>query len=119
MPTDNEQVTRYLESLPSPQKEICQSLREMIGTKFPQLHEQFKWSRPVYASESGGDLCYMVANKSDVNFGFDFGSKLPDPKSVLVGTGINKRHVKFRNLEELDVAYCEQLLGEAVAVAEH
>lgn len=119
MPTDNNEVTQYLESLPSPQKEICQNLREMIGAKFPNLREQFKWSRPVYGTESGGDVCYMVANQSDVNFGFDFGTKLPDPQNLLVGTGVNKRHLKFRNLEELDVDYCEQLLGEAVALAEH
>lgn len=53
VPTDNEQVTQYLESVPSPQKEICRSLREMIGTKFPQLSEEFKWNRPVYSSQSG------------------------------------------------------------------
>lgn len=60
----------------------------------------------------------MVANNSDVNFGFGFGAKLPDPQNLLVGTGINKRHMKFRSLEELDVAYCGQVLGEAVALAE-
>ena len=118
MPTDNDEVTEYLESLPSPQKEICQNLRGMIGTKFPTLREQFKWSRPVYGTDSGGDACYMVANQSDVNFGFDVGTKLRDPQNLLVGTGVNKRHLKFRTLEELDVDYCEQLLGEAVALAE-
>jgi hypothetical protein len=115
MPTDNEEATRYIEALPSPQKEICQRLRDMIATKFPALKEQFKWSRPVYSSKSV-DVCYMVANRSDVNFGFDFGTKLHDAQGLLEGTGINKRHLKFKSVEELDLDYAEQLLAEAISV---
>jgi hypothetical protein len=117
VPTDNEDVTRQIEELPSPQKEIFQSLRELIGTRFPQLNERYAWSRPVYSVEGGGDVGYIVATKKDVNLGFDYGSKLPDPRGLLVGTGVNKRHVKIRSLDDLDLDYYASLLTEAVELA--
>src|SRR5258707_13085681 len=36
MPVFHQKVTAYIASLPSPQKEICQSLRELILENFPQ-----------------------------------------------------------------------------------
>ena len=35
-------VKRYLENLPSPQKEICKIVREIILNTFPTLEESFK-----------------------------------------------------------------------------
>jgi len=113
VPTENKQVTDMIAALDSPQKEICHQLRTMIATKFPALEENWKWSRPVYATKAG-NCCYMIANKTDVNFGFEHGAKLDDPKGLLAGTGANMRHIKLRKLEEVDLAYCEMLLAQAV-----
>jgi hypothetical protein len=92
--TDNSQVTVMIESLRSPQKEICTQLRMMIAENFPMLEEKWRWSRPVYAIGKE-NICHMVANKHDVNFGFDHGAKLADPKELLMGTGANMRHIKI------------------------
>ena len=48
MPVFHQKVTEYIASLPSPQKEICQSLRELILENFPQMREEFKWNSPAY-----------------------------------------------------------------------
>jgi len=113
VPTDNEDVTRYIENAPSPQQEILRRLRELIGTGFPQLQERFGWSRPLYY-DAGTAVCYLMANKNDVNLGFDFGSRLDDPKGLLTGTGINKRHIKIKDVAELDLDYYRQLLAQAL-----
>lgn len=115
MPTDNADVTRYIEDLASPHKEICEQLRALIGDAFADLDEVYAWSRPVYRS-SGAGVCYLVANKKHVNLGFDHGSKLDDPRGALAGTGVNKRHIKIRSVEELDLPYYSDLLRQAIAL---
>lgn len=112
----NEQVTTMIKGLSSPHKEICEQLRAMITTKFPALEEQWKWSRPVYATD-GGPVCHFVANKNDVNLGFEQGAHLDDPKELLQGTGVNMRHVKIRTAEQMDLDYYETLLTQAVGRA--
>ncbi|MEZ4706489.1 MAG: DUF1801 domain-containing protein [Caldilineaceae bacterium] len=116
MATNNQEVTATIKGLDSPQKEICTQLRMMIGREFPNLEEKWRWSRPVYAT-GDGNICYMVANKNDVNLGFDHGAKLDDPKGLLKGAGANMRHIKIRKLEELDLGYCQELLAQAIQIA--
>jgi hypothetical protein len=109
----NEQVTAMIAGLSSPRKEICEQLRAMIMTKFPELEETWGWSRPLYATNTGS-VCYFVANKQDVNLGFEQGAHLADPKGLLRGTGANMRHIKIRTVEQLDLAYYATLLAQAI-----
>ena len=55
----NEEVSQYIEKQNSPQKEICQKLREIILKTFPSIREEMKWGVPNY-----GDLYYFVALKA-------------------------------------------------------
>lgn len=117
MSTDSAQIDAMLENLQSPHKEICTQLRAMIRSNFPDIEEKWRWSRPIYAV-NGKNVCYMVANKNDVNFGFDQGAQINDPKGQLAGTGTGMRHLKIRKLADLDVDYCKTLLTQAIALAE-
>lgn len=113
---DNKEVTAMIEKLPSPQKEICIQVRTMIRTAFPEIEEKWRWSRPVYAV---GDryVCYMVANKNDINFGFEHGVKLSDPRGLFGGTGAQMRHIKIHHLQEVDIDYYKTLVAQAIAIA--
>jgi len=102
--------------LNAPQKEICARVRTMIQASFPTVEEKWGWSRPIYSS-NGKNVCYLIANKHDVNLGFDHGAKLDDPKGLLLGSGVNMRHIKIRKLEELDLDYCQMLLAQAIQIA--
>ena len=42
----------------------------------------------------------MPASKH-VNFGFNYGTELPDPKDLLEGTGKLFRHIKIRSVVQL------------------
>jgi hypothetical protein len=111
----NEQVTGHIEALPSPQREICARLRAMLADGFPQLTEDFKWSRPIYAS-GGTGICYLQSNKADVNFGFNEGARLNDPQSRLHGSGKAMRHVKIKRLDDIDEDYFSTLVEQAIAL---
>ena len=56
---------------------------------------------------------YVNAFKSHVNVGFFFGALLPDPASLLEGTGKRGRHVKLRPGGEVDSAALAGLIEAA------
>lgn len=114
--TDLEQIEAYIADLPSPQKEICITLRSFLVQSFPELEEAWKWSRPVYWHK-GKYICYFIANKADVNFGFERGAQLSDPKALLKGTGANMRHLKFKTLSDADLEYAASFVKQAIAMA--
>ena len=112
----NQQVSEYIQNQPPLQKEICQALRDMIATKSPELVEELKWYSPVYTKQNGSGVCHIKANLHDVNFGFDQGAHLKDPRHLLIGTGKNMRHVKFKQLSEIDFEYLAMLLHQTISL---
>jgi len=55
----NEEVDDYLKRQKSPQREICQKLRETIFETIPSVKEGMKWGVPTYA-----DGKYYIARAS-------------------------------------------------------
>lgn len=108
-------VSTYIERLDSPQREICERLRELLGTQEPPLREGFKWSRPVYSVDDG-DVCYIVALKHHVDLGFNDGVDLDDPDGLLQGTGKRMRHIKLHSPDDIDTGYITTLVARAVVI---
>jgi len=92
----NEKVSQYIEAQQSPQKEICQSLREIILKTFPSIKEEMKWGVPNY-----GNLYYYVALKDHVNLGFSIKNLQNEEIKLLEGTGKTMRHIKIKKLEDI------------------
>ena len=108
------EVTAYIQALPSPQQQLCAAIRGVLHDHFPQLQEKWSWSRPVYASVDG-NVCYMVANKADVNLGFDRGAHIDDPHKLLRGDGANMRHIKYVSIDDFDADVARQYIAAAVS----
>ena len=92
-------VEDYINKQPTPQKEICLKLRELIlnttGTQ-----EEWKWGTPVYCN----DKIYIGAFKKQVNLGFKIEGLSEEDLSQLEGTGKTMRHIKIYSLDEMDEA---------------
>ena len=101
----NREVSQYIEKQNSPQKEVCQNLREIISKTFPNLKEEMKWGVPYY-----GNLYYFVALKTHVNLGFSIAKLSNDEIKLLEGTGKTMRHIKLKNVEDIDETKITQLL---------
>jgi uncharacterized protein YdhG (YjbR/CyaY superfamily) len=56
-------IDEYIEKQKSPQKEICEKLREIIFKTFPDIKEEIKWG--VLSYENG--KYYFAALKTHVN----------------------------------------------------
>lgn len=92
---------------------IVQHLKTLIRTICPDA-KQFTnpWGIPTF--ESNGPFCYYAIANKHVTFGFLLGTSLNDPKGLLEGTGKNLRHIKLRQIEDLDQPGLKTLIKEAV-----
>ncbi len=100
----DEQVKKYLENLPSPQKEICKKVRTIILKTFPDLKESFKNGVPWY------EKFYFVGFKDHVNIGFCVEGLTEKEMSPLEGKGRYMRHVKIYSLVEIEENHIVELL---------
>jgi hypothetical protein len=105
------EVTDYIASASSGQKEVLSTLRELIAKAIPEGAENFKWSRPVYATQK--DFCYLQFNKKHVNLGFFEFEKIDDPDNLLEGTGKEMRHIKIEDGSKLNPPVLYKMIKQA------
>lgn len=90
IPIRNERVKNYLEKLPSPQKEICKRVRNIILTTFPDMVESFENGVPWYECKY-----YIVGLKDYVNVGFSVEGLSEEEMRLFEGKGKYMRHIKL------------------------
>lgn len=105
------EVTDYIQGASSGQKELLSTLRELIAKAIPEVAENFKWSRPVYATQK--DFCYLQYNKKHVNLGFFEFEKIDDPDNLLEGTGEQMRHIKIEDGSKLNPPVLYKMIKQA------
>ncbi|MFA5101720.1 MAG: DUF1801 domain-containing protein [Candidatus Thermoplasmatota archaeon] len=105
-------VESYLKKQQSPQKEICQRLRKIILTTFPEIHEELKVGVPCYgntAEEPCGKF-YIAALKDHVNLGFSLKGLTKQQQGLFEGSGKTMKHIKVYSVEEIDEQKIIELL---------
>lgn len=98
-------VSEYINKQPSPQREICLSLRDIIMKTYPGIKEEMRWGVPVY-----GERFYLGSFKTSVNMGFCIDKLSPNDVKLFQGTGKMMRHVKIKRLEEIEESKIVQLM---------
>ena len=88
---NNEKINEYILKQKSPQKEICQILREIIFDTFPSINEEMKYGVPYF-----GNKFYIVALKTHVNLGFSIEGLTKEEIGLFDGSGKTTRHVKIK-----------------------
>ena len=91
-------VDEYYNKQASPQKEICQALRELIFKTFPGVKEEMKWGVPAYADGN----YYIVALKDHVNLGFTVKGLTEEEISLFDGGGKTTKHIRVDSLSDID-----------------
>jgi hypothetical protein len=117
MPVFHPKVTAYIALLPSPQKEICQALRELILENFPHMREELKWNSPTYYYH-GKRICLNSGFKDHVTVELFYGAHLEDAQERIVGVGKNTRHIKLQSLQEIDTTYFVDLLQQSIELSQ-
>ncbi len=101
----SKEVDDYIQKQKSPQREICQAIRQIILQQFPEIREEMKLGVPYYE-----DKYYIVALKNYVNLGFSLKGLSPEEVKLLEGGGKTMKHIKVRSLAEIDEPRIVQLL---------
>ncbi len=95
-----------------PHRLMVQSWFEKMRDCGRDVRELFHDGCPI-ACVGDAPFAYVAAFKAHANIGFYHGAGLPDPASLLEGSGKNMRHVKLRPGKPLN----EKALGEMIAAA--
>ena len=101
----NKEIKKYLDNLPSPQKEICKRVRQIIIKTFPDLEESFKNGVPWYECKY-----YIVGLKDHVNIGFSIEGITSEELKLFEGKGKLMRHIKVYSLDDIDEMKIVKLL---------
>ena len=100
----SKEVTAYIEKQKSPQKEICRKLRKIILKTFPKIDEKMKMGVAWYGKY------YIVGLKDSVNIGFSVKGLSKKDIDNFKGTGKTMRHLKFKEVKEIDEKLIVKLL---------
>ena len=100
----SKEVDEYIEKQKSPQKEICKKLRQIIWGQFPKSEEKMKLGVPWYGK------FYIVGLKDSVNLGFSVEGLPKKDADNFSGKGKLMRHLKFKEIKEIDEAKIVKLL---------
>lgn len=109
-----QELDHWFATAPDAQQATLSALRKRLKSLRPDVVEEFKWSRPCYAT-GRGLFCYLQSTRNHVTLGFYQGASLDDPEHLLEGTGKDLRHVKIVNGANHDAPAIEALLRQAVS----
>jgi hypothetical protein len=114
-------LMKFLKPFPPNIKEIALWLRDFVWDLYPESNEliydnynalAFGWS----TTDKAGDVfCSVAVYGGGVNFGFNRGSEISDPKGILLGEGSHYRRIRVAHIKEFPKAYIKKLLKEAYA----
>ena len=87
-----------MEKQTSPEKEICQQLRTIILSTFPDIKEEMKWGVPTY----GDGKFYIVSLKDHVNLGFSMANLSKEEEQLFDGSGKTMKVLSITSLNDVD-----------------
>lgn len=96
----NGKVTDYITNAPAEQTKVLETLRQLIHKTIPETTEDLKWGIPVFSRSK--IFTYLRSTKHHVALGFYNIDRIDDPKGLLAGTGKNMRHLKIKEVEDID-----------------
>jgi len=112
-------LVKFLLPYPDKVKAAALWLREFVWDLYPQTNEliydnynavAFGWS----PTDKAGDVFCSIAVVSDhINFGFNRGVDIADPKKILLGNGSQYRFIRVREKDDFPEEYIKQLLEDA------
>lgn len=113
---DNQDFLPMLDKFPGHVREIAIGLREFIWECHPESNEL------IYGKKNGLAVGWGFTDKASdifvsfacypnhVNFGFQHGNLLDDPKGLLTGSGSQYRHIKVVRLADFPFAEMEAFM---------
>ena len=93
--------------------ETEEALKSFIKELFPRIEEVKKYGGTLYNAEGKEHFCGVFSYKAHVSIEFSNGYQLKDPNNLLQGTGKFRRHLKFKNDNEIPFGELKKILKDA------
>lgn len=94
--------------------EIVSALRTVVREVNPDAEEGFKYGGIVFNRDS--DLITGIfVRKAHISLEFSYGAGFDDPKKILEGTGKLRRHIKIRELGEIETKGVREFVENSFA----
>ncbi len=96
-------VDAYIAQLPQWQRDICQSVRDLVHAADDEVQETIKRSvQPYFVLH--GNVCALLAAKNHVTVFLYDGGIVPDPQGIITGGHENKtgRYLSIADGEDMD-----------------
>ena len=117
---DTKDLLEFLKPFDDSVANLAMWLRDFIWDRYPECNELIYdnynavavgWSptpvlRDIFCS-------IAVYNNKNVHFGFYWGSRLADPKGLLLGNGKQYRYIRVATKQDFPAGYIKKLLNEA------
>jgi hypothetical protein len=106
-------VDEFIESKVLPEfRPIVATIRRLVGECAPDAQEAFGYGMPVFKRNK--TFAWISAAKKDIKFGFSRGTQMEDKYALLQGAAKGARHVKMRNLSEVNEPALKYYIKQAV-----
>ena len=110
---------QILESHRPEVRAVCESLREIVKTTFPDVLEKGLrgWHAIGYTHPKAGHFCAIFPQKDFVRFALEHGASLPDPDGLFSESGASLKQVRFIDIgpgEAIPEGGIVALLREAI-----
>lgn len=99
----NDRIEQFIEDalfIDEEKGRIILSLKTIIQKTSPNAQEEIKYGGIVYIVD-GELITGIFIRKKHISLEFSFGVEIPDPKSLLEGSGKYRRHLKIMNDKDL------------------
>jgi hypothetical protein len=118
---DVDPLKKFLKPMPPEVVERALWLRELIWKTFPEANELIYDNYNAVAvgwsptEKVGHTFCSIAIGRTshNVHSGFYWGSKIPDPKKLLIGEGNQYRYLLLEDINTFPTAYVKQLMKSA------
>jgi len=117
--SDTKYLKKFLKPYPKDVQANALHLREWLWDLYPSCNELIYDNYNALAfglslSNTAGDAFVSIAVFStSLNFGFNRGTEITDPKKILIGNGNLYRYIKVTDIKDFPKAYAKKLVRSA------
>ncbi len=109
----------FLESLPSPQKEIVKAVREAILSTDPVISERIRFQKRGQPDTLEflfrNPIAVFKLDREKVSLLYFYGAAFKDPQRLLKGSGNKSRTISFQSFSDVNPQAIKELTVQAVA----
>ena len=106
-------VDEFVKSKVEPEfRPVVTAIRNLMKANAPKAQEVISYTLPMYVLKK--PVAWISPGKTGVTFGFREGASFEDRYGLLRGVGKHARHVRMKNLDQVNAPALEYYIKQAL-----